>query len=196
MQSFTRDPQKEMMKKTLILPPAALLPLFFLLSGCYTLLKHPQVAFEDRRIRDAEMLRGQVSFQDDCIRCHQQPHDYYNASLPYGSYYRGRGVSWLYYYDSPWWSNPRYYGTNTVEEQEGVPNPRQFGRRHYTGNSGGTSAGAGSVTPGSGARAPVAKRGSGDSGTRAKEPAKEEKRGARRSAGGDKSKESRRKKKN
>ncbi len=182
------------MKKTRFSLLAALPLLVFSLSGCYTLLKHPQVVYEDRQIRDAEMLSGKVGYQDDCIRCHQQPHDYYNASLPYGSYYRGRGVSWLYYYDSPWWSNPRYYGTGEPEQEQGLPNPRQFGRRHSTAGGGGTSAGTGSVSPGTGARAPVAKRGGSATETSEKEPVKE-KRSARRSSS-DSGKETRRKKKN
>ena len=133
-----------------------------LLSGCYTLLKHPRIADESTAARFAH--DAEITPNDDCIRCHQEPQTYYNATLPYSSYYRSSSSAWLYYYDTPWWVEPYYYGGAAVQADSSVPSPRRFGRRSAGsdvpagGQMGVSNPGAGS----SGAVARAAKGGNSD----------------------------------
>ncbi len=100
-----------------------------LFAGCYTLLKHPRVQNEDSAVfADSHDAQG-VLPSDDCMRCHDAARSYYNETLPYGTYYRGRSRSWLYYYDTPWWSDPYYYGGAQMQADSSLPRPRDFGRR-------------------------------------------------------------------
>ncbi|KAA3620395.1 MAG: hypothetical protein DWQ05_00180 [Calditrichaeota bacterium] len=103
--------------------------LFF--SGCYTLLKHPTLNNDRQQRTDFDDIES-VQFRSDCIECHSSSADYYNKTLPYGHYYGNKSDRWLFYYDSPWWVQPFYYGGSAPAASEGAANPRKFGRRGAT----------------------------------------------------------------
>ena len=134
----------------------------FVFAGCYTLLKHPRLEVEPATVHLHENSANHVASSDDCLRCHAQADDYYNETLPYSNYYDGRSRNWLYFYDSPWWAEPYYYGGAVAKDAEELPSPRTFGRRHS--NPQGAPMGAQpAVAPtGSGATPVVAKRAQND----------------------------------
>ena len=69
----------------LIILLITLIFLVLLLSGCYTILKHP----------GAEENYTAQDYQADCLGCHTDYHEY-----PYGYFYG--------YYPNYWWSSPRW----------------------------------------------------------------------------------------
>ena len=131
------------------------------LAGCYTLLQHPRVQNEASALY-SEGHATEVLPSDDCLQCHDRPHEYYNPTLPYGTYYQGRSRAWLFYYDTPWWAEPYYYGGAIAQRDTTLPRPRQFGRR---GRRGDAPAGQSAVSGSAGAAgAPsTAKRAGGQS---------------------------------
>ncbi len=128
-------------------------------AGCYTLLKHPRVQNESSALFEGNHA-AEVLPSDDCLQCHDQSHSYYNPTLPYGTYYQGRSRDWLFYYDTPWWAEPYYYGGAIAQRDTTLPRPRQFGRR---GRRGDAPAGQSAVSGGTGTAAPpsTAKRAGG-----------------------------------
>lgn len=99
------------------------------MSGCYTLLKHPTLQNDTRQRNNFDEVKP-VQYRSDCIQCHTNSADYYNRTLSYGKYYHDRSDRWLFYYDSPWWVRPFYYGgSGTMEGATQTVNPRKFGRR-------------------------------------------------------------------
>ena len=152
------------MKTNFILVTTSLI-VVFVLAGCYTLLKHPRLEVEPSTVHLEDNYANQVTSNDDCVRCHQQADDYYNATLPYGNYYDGRSRNWLYFYDSPWWAEPYYYGGAISEDAEELPSPRQFGRRHSNPEGAPTGGQPGVASSGSGSTPVVAKRAKSDGDT-------------------------------
>lgn len=101
--------------------------------GCYTLLKHPPIAVDDRvAAADADSA---IRFGDDCSGCHS----YGSLRAHHPAVPPPRHVvspQWDYYYDNPWW-NPYYSPMAPVyspasptagEEQK----KRPFDRRHQS----------------------------------------------------------------
>jgi hypothetical protein len=89
--------------------------LSFLMSGCYTLLKHPEVENKD----DARNIYySSVNFYDDCARCHNSSQDnyaldYYNYTETYNenhftgdNYIENPRNRFKDYYNIPWWFSP------------------------------------------------------------------------------------------
>jgi len=152
------------MKTNLTLVSTSLVGIF-VFAGCYTLLKHPRLEVEPATVHLHDNAANHVASSDDCLRCHEQADDYYNETLPYSDYYGGRSRNWLYFYDSPWWAEPYYYGGAVTENAEELPSPRTFGRRHS--NPQGAPMGtqpAVAPSAGSGATPVVAKRANSDGG--------------------------------
>ncbi len=103
-----------------------------LMTGCYTLLKHPTLQNDSRQSNSFGEVEP-VQYRSDCIQCHVSSEDYYNSTLSYGHYYQQSSDRWLFYYDSPWWVQPFYYGGSSATEGSGqTVNPRKFGRRGVT----------------------------------------------------------------
>lgn len=84
-----------------------LIPLF-VISGCYTLLKHPSPE------------GPQVADYSRCSECH---HNYY-ISTTYNPYYRG---PWWDYYSIPWWYNDLLVVTENGDE---IPMREVLGTRN------------------------------------------------------------------
>lgn len=110
---------------TRVLPSCAIAAVFFTVAGCYTLLKHPSVADEERPADTAHAEA--VTYADDCGSCHASPS--YAAVHDYASPYRSSYDRWYYYYEYPWWV--RYYAPASGDGGEGADEQqRPFGRRH------------------------------------------------------------------
>lgn len=71
-----------------LLPAAALL--FIALSGCYTILEHPEI----------EISEPEADYT--CTDCHDPHHDLHFEE-PYGD------DPWWFYYEMPWWYNESFY---------------------------------------------------------------------------------------
>ena len=126
--------------------------IFFMISilGCYTMLHHPMIV-ETTEAEDDHPEPMEVDHRQDCMQCHQSPHQ---RSFIYGYYdfYHEPGWSpgWQYFYDTPWWMNDFYYSSSQGNDENNVPRPTDFGRRRRTGdtsdseNSGISRSGSGS----------------------------------------------------
>lgn len=161
------------------------------LSGCYTLLKHPTLQNDQQRRNSLGEVEN-IEYRSDCIQCHVNSSDYYNESLSYGHYYNKSSSRWLYYYDSPWWVQPYYYGSSAGESNE-TPNPRQFGRRgvHTADTPAASNPAANAPAPSTGA---VAKKGDSSQPSSSTKVQKDNRRPAKGSKKGTTSKERTRKK--
>ena len=90
-----------------------LLAFALLLSGCYTMLRHPAATEETAAVSD-----------DDCARCHYED-DYYAAPSysPWVEYYASSSWPWINYYGSPWWYDETWvhhdHGQGGDESTEG-----------------------------------------------------------------------------
>jgi len=76
-------------------PPAALAVAVLLatvLTGCYTLLRHPAPA------AGAALDQG-----EDCTRCHAQQAPIDVSVYPWVEYYTYSDSPWINYYGAPWW---------------------------------------------------------------------------------------------
>jgi len=70
-----------------------LIALSLLLTGCYTMLRHP-AAVEETAVRS----------DADCVRCHYEDDYYASPSYsPWVEYYASSSWPWINYYGSPWW---------------------------------------------------------------------------------------------
>jgi len=80
---------------------AGLLPVALLLAGCYTVLRHPQVA--DREPQEVRNER--------CVACHSDSDlDDIEYGLHRYGYRHGYGYSpWERYYYNPWWYDDLWY---------------------------------------------------------------------------------------
>ncbi len=97
---------------TLIL---AILFLTLMISGCYTILQHP----------DSEAHYAAEDYQADCLGCHAEYHEY-----PYGYFYGNypdywwSNPRWGQYYAYPWWwDNYWYDGNNQHAQKSNDENP-------------------------------------------------------------------------
>lgn len=83
---------------------------FFLvisLAGCYTLLRHPEIA-EVNHLSVLEEHPGpeaEVGYNNDCLVCHGDGYEPFAYSAGYYGFSHAPYSSsmWLYYYDYPWW---------------------------------------------------------------------------------------------
>ncbi len=112
--------------------------LFLIISGCYTVIKHPAVVEEE----NPEFSHA-VYFNDDCASCHDANQMALNSRdeqpLPRLNYIQGND-RWNYYYSSPWWLNDRFYhgsGSPAGASSGGnAPLPTTSARPRFPGNSG------------------------------------------------------------
>ncbi len=77
----------------------------FLLVSCYTMIKHPQVVYEDD-----PQYEYQIYYSDDCNSCHQPGSDLALSvpnNLPRLNYIYGN-QRWDYFYEHPWWQTPYF----------------------------------------------------------------------------------------
>jgi hypothetical protein len=74
--------------------------IFALSTGCYTVIKHPEVV-------DAENAEfsHEIYFSDDCGSCHQEKINNFALDNNYSPRlnYIQNNDRWHYYYQSPWW---------------------------------------------------------------------------------------------
>jgi hypothetical protein len=112
------------------------------LSGCYTLLSHPEI--------DNGHAGGEYSASEygkTCMDCHGSRyysyhfprfhHDYWYRQYGYYGYYHD---SWFWYYWKPWWWDYDW-NDDDGESSPSLPGKRFFGdRRTPTGGTGSTSA--------------------------------------------------------
>lgn len=98
--------------------------LLFAVSGCYTVLKHPEVEYTDKLgFSDSTMLNqsviyAKVNFSDNCLNCHQ---DY--SYLDYFQPHMNSDSANIYFFDKvhqfnymPWWSNEVWYDNRSSDE--------------------------------------------------------------------------------
>lgn len=112
---------------------AATVALGLSVTGCYTILRHPTVAYEAPSGTDAYDYEPiAVQWRSDCVGCHTNYDLYHNPNSPYGYYSRHGYDRWSWYYDLPWWADRSGYYPAADENGE-LPDPRQFGRRGSSG---------------------------------------------------------------
>jgi len=85
----------------------AAISLLLATSGCYTVLRHPQVTDVAQSATEGPPYR--VSLRDDCASCHGDYHAYWDPYSPYTRYDARRYRRWHYYYQDPWWLDEFYY---------------------------------------------------------------------------------------
>lgn len=101
------------------------------LSGCYTVIKHPEVNYIDS---SGEVYTSHISYRSDCARCHSVSElNYFYDLVP------AHTASPWAYYNSPWWFwwSGNYVDTARAQNME-MPSERQreFGsHRTASGNS-------------------------------------------------------------
>ena len=134
-----------MVKKYMII-----LFLFFTFVGCYTIMKHPEVEYED----NPDFVHV-IYFTDNCMDCHtQQDMALAPMQRPYLPRldYIHRNERWSYYYEYPWWNREYfsgYAGGGTASSQNGGALPTTSSRGRFPGaGSGGINTSPGSVSSG------------------------------------------------
>ncbi len=100
---------------------AGLMVLGWLVSGCYTVIKHPVL-----RASYEEGSEVRVTYGDDCWSCHSsRSESFWVEEVPPAAagYY-----AWEYFYGSPWWLDAYYFdqGSAATGESAGL---RTFPRR-------------------------------------------------------------------
>lgn len=106
--------------------------LFLALTGCYTVLRHPQAAGETGFTSD-------YYDPDECSTCHIDDAYYTSNSTVYYSGYR----PWVEYYQRPWWYDA-YWGDDWYYDGDGGWRPSEKNPRV---DRGGYPMGGGTVTP-------------------------------------------------
>ncbi len=107
------------MKKLLIF-------VFILLSGCYTIVRHPDVNFVSS---SGEVYSSHVSYKSNCAECHSRSDMIYFYSLV-----PTHSLSPWVYYNTPWWLWWSSGSLDTVQAG-GVASPerlREFGSHRAT----------------------------------------------------------------
>ena len=72
---------------------------FLVVSGCYTIIKHPE---EPKLVTEEGVYR-------DCIECHQEGGFHHYDPYSYGGYYDFYPPLWQHYYARPWWYREHWY---------------------------------------------------------------------------------------
>lgn len=95
------------------------------LSGCYTIIKHPEIRFIDS---NGETYVSYISYKSNCERCHStlELSQFYNLTS-------GSAISPWDYYSTPWWLYRSKNDVNdTVTHEDEVifdKKQREFGSR-------------------------------------------------------------------
>ena len=82
-----------------------------LISGCYTVLRHPEVPNQDEM---GNVYHQNIDTRDNCYSCHSQRNDQIYDYERYMNYYTDYGNEhnyypqsrWDSYYNVPWWFTP------------------------------------------------------------------------------------------
>ena len=103
----------------------------FVISGCYTVLRHPT----------GESVVHVGSYYRTCADCHADA-PFYHPYYTYGwSHYR-----WRDYYGYPWWYDDYWWYPHDHDDYDGGPEVER-GQRHLWGNSGWATKGWGFTSP-------------------------------------------------
>lgn len=102
----------------------------FVISGCYTVLRHPT----------GESVAYEGSYYRTCADCHADASFYHPYYTYGGSHYR-----WRDYYGYPWWYDDYWWYPYDHDGQEGPEVKR--GERHLWGDSGWATKGWGFTSP-------------------------------------------------
>ena len=109
---------------------SALVVLVTLLSGCYTVLRHPPVQRES-------YLSSEITHRDACNSCHTGfgVFSYEDPLRPAPPYTSPKLQDWNYYYHYPWWLDDVYYVQDSGAKGGETPlpiDPRRLGNRRGT----------------------------------------------------------------
>lgn len=98
-----------------------------ILSGCYTIVKHPDVNYIDS---SGEVYTSRISYRSNCIGCHSVSElNYFYSLIP------SHTTSPWIYYNSPWWFgwSGNYIDTTRAQNIEAYPErQRNFGSHRAT----------------------------------------------------------------
>ena len=144
---------------------AAIVALFIVFTGCYTVIKHPKVI-------DAENPKFEhpVYFTDDCGSCHQNKAvSFAPMQQPYlpRLNYIHENERWSYFYESPWWNRDIFYQTSGGNYSSGAGNsplPTTSARSRNPGVSGSASAPSQTIITSGGSSGSSSSKQSGSSG--------------------------------
>lgn len=96
--------------------------LFILSSGCYTILKHPEIVSD----KSSPDYRQQVYYTDDCLSCHNKRssalRNWFASEYSQPDYINNQS-RWNFYYHSPWWHRDIFYKSRFKDKKTESNNP-------------------------------------------------------------------------
>lgn len=96
--------------------------LFILSSGCYTVLKHPEIVSD----KSSPDYRQQVYYTDDCSSCHNKRspdlRNWFASEYPQPDYINNHS-RWNFYYHSPWWHRDIFNKSRFINKKTESNNP-------------------------------------------------------------------------
>ncbi len=99
-----------------------------LVTGCYTIVKHPVIIDEEN-----PDLSYNIYFSDDCMSCHSSP----NLSIFPNLDYINSSSRWSYFYEYPWWHRDAFYTSEVGGQDNGsssTPLPTTSARPRFPGS--------------------------------------------------------------
>ncbi|MBD3291008.1 hypothetical protein GF337_19530 [candidate division KSB1 bacterium] len=111
----------------------ALLLISLYLTGCYTVLTHPEI--DDDVIAEYEYIDDNVTHYDECTQCHVSFDRFRPYEMNYHSVLNNEydNYDWQFYYTFPWWEEERYYSLVNTDDEGNILPPtqkRSSGRRN------------------------------------------------------------------